>query len=115
MLEKIFLETANIILMSKKLETVKFILKENAKPLILSLLWLAFLISIVVFLVLRFTRPSPRSSPKVSSFEECAQIKDSRIQESYPERCITRDGLSFTRQLSAEEKQNLLPPSGFQE
>ena len=97
--------------MSQKMKLVKSILRENAKGLILSLLWLAFLISVVVFLIVKFTGKKTTAS----NFEECTQMSDSRILESYPERCITRDGLSFTRELSVEEKQKLLPPSGFQE
>ena len=92
--------------MSKKFDAVKEILRENTKGLILSLLWLAFLISVVIFLIVKLTA----KTPKASNFEECAQLSGSRILESYPERCIMTDGQSFTRELSEEEQKNLLPP-----
>ena len=92
--------------MSKKFDAVKEILRENTKGLILSLLWLAFLISVVIFLIVKLTA----KTPKASNFEECTQLSDSRILESYPERCITAGGQSFTRKLSDEEQENLLPP-----
>ena len=46
---------------------------------------------------------------QINDFESCAAAGNS-ILETYPEQCKTPDGRSFTRQLSEEEKKNLLPP-----
>lgn len=32
----------------------------------------------------------------ISNFEQCKADKDSKVQESYPEVCVTKDGKSFT-------------------
>jgi eight-cysteine-cluster-containing protein len=45
----------------------------------------------------------------IDSFEDCAAA-GYPIMESYPEQCATPDGRVFVRQLSEEEKDNLLPP-----
>ncbi|KKS97745.1 MAG: hypothetical protein UV73_C0005G0022 [Candidatus Gottesmanbacteria bacterium GW2011_GWA2_43_14] len=89
-----------------KIEFAKDLILSNLFPLILSLLWLAFLISVIVFLVMKFTGTKKRAA----NFEECAGISGSRIMESYPEKCVTPDGLSFTRELTADEKNRLIPP-----
>lgn len=47
----------------------------------------------------------------ISSYEQCVQAGHP-ILESYPERCITPDGKSFTRQLTDEEKK-LLEDSSY--
>lgn len=44
------------------------------------------------------------------SFESCTKERGSTMLLLYPGRCITRDGKSFTQQLTDEEKKNLLPP-----
>lgn len=36
------------------------------------------------------------SASSISNYAECAADKDSKIQESYPEVCVTKDGKSFT-------------------
>jgi len=45
--------------------------------------------------------------PQVSSYDECANIEGSIIQESYPAICVTPDGRRFVQQLSEEEQKNL--------
>lgn len=37
------------------------------------------------------------SSPAVSTYEECVKARGSKIQESFPPTCITRDGKRFTQ------------------
>lgn len=37
----------------------------------------------------------------VTSFEECASLSKSIIQESYPEVCVTPDGQSFVHEVDA--------------
>jgi hypothetical protein len=49
----------------------------------------------------------------ISSFAECAEAGHP-ILESYPERCITPDGKSFTRELTEEEKK-LLEDSSYEQ
>lgn len=44
----------------------------------------------------------------INSFEECARHYP--VMESYPEQCNTPDGKHFTRELSSDEKQKLVPP-----
>src|SRR5688572_17846269 len=46
---------------------------------------------------------------QINSYEECAAA-GYPIMESYPERCITPDGRSFTRELTEEEQEALRPP-----
>ncbi|GEM_PF-2476571 len=46
----------------------------------------------------------------ITDFESCAQA-GYPVMESYPGRCITPDGRSFTQILSKEEQKKLLPPS----
>lgn len=45
--------------------------------------------------------------PQPASYTECLAAPGSIIQESYPETCVTKTGLRFTRELSPEEKQSL--------
>ncbi len=45
----------------------------------------------------------------ITDFESCAQA-GYPVMESYPGRCITPDGRSFTQILSKEEQKKLLPP-----
>jgi hypothetical protein len=42
-----------------------------------------------------FLQPNPVTKT-VTTYAECVAAKDSIIQESYPERCVTADGKSFT-------------------
>lgn len=93
--------------MPGKLDPVKTYIKENIKPLILSVFWLAFLVLLIMTIISKFSQ----TKIKVSSYEDCLKAPGSRILESYPERCVTRDGKSFTRPLSYEEKGRLLPPT----
>lgn len=93
--------------MPGKLDPIKTYIKENIKSLTLSLLWLVILISVIIFLIMKFTS----GKTEVASYEDCLKAPGSRILESYPERCVTRDGKSFTRPLSYEEKGRLLPPT----
>lgn len=44
------------------------------------------------------------------TWENCIDLPDSVIQESYPERCIAKDGRSVTRPLTPEEQDRLNPP-----
>lgn len=46
-----------------------------------------------------------------ANFQECSSLKASIIQESYPATCVTVSGESFIQQLSASERQQLLPPT----
>lgn len=45
----------------------------------------------------------------INSFEECAKVYP--VMESYPARCATPDGRSFTQELSEEEKKKIIPPA----
>jgi len=58
-----------------------------------------------------FEKNQPKAQ-SINSFEECAAAGNP-IMESYPEQCISQDGQHFTRQLSGEEKENLLPPARY--
>lgn len=46
---------------------------------------------------------------KINSFEQCSKAGYS-VMESYPARCNTPDGRSFTQVISREEKKKLIPP-----
>ena len=60
------------------------------------------------FYVYRYILPG--AQPAVATFEACTKATGSKIQESYPPVCVTRDGNRFTQPLTEEEKQNLQPP-----
>lgn len=51
-----------------------------------------------------------KAPPSISSYETCVQARGSRIQESYPATCVTRDGRQFTQPLTKNEQRNLVPP-----
>lgn len=44
------------------------------------------------------------NSPPPTNFESCRLAKGSMIEESYPEVCVTKKGLRFTREISSREK-----------
>lgn len=52
---------------------------------------------------------SNKKAASINSFEDCAKLYP--VMESYPEQCNTPDGKHFTRELSEEEKQRLVPPT----
>ena len=49
--------------------------------------------------------------PEPGNFEECVNMKRSRIQESYPATCISKGGQKFIQPLSPEEQKLLEGPS----
>lgn len=44
------------------------------------------------------------------NFQECAKLKSSTIQESYPAVCVTKDGQRFIQPLSEQEQKLLESP-----
>lgn len=48
-------------------------------------------------------------TPKINSFEDCLRVGQP-VLESYPRRCITEDGQSFSEKLSDEEMKKVRPP-----
>lgn len=55
-----------------------------------------------------FAQNLDKKAKAINSFEDCAKLYP--IMESYPEQCNTPDGKYFTRQLSVEEENRLVPP-----
>ena len=56
-----------------------------------------------------FQKPSSPSTPQqATNYEECTKIKGSIIMESYPQRCKTPDGKTFTAPV--ENPDSLKPP-----
>ncbi len=50
--------------------------------------------------------------PDISDYDDCAKAKGSELLTSYPGICVTKDGQSFTQQLSPEQLEKLqLQPS----
>jgi len=63
---------------------------------------------VILFLVMQGKNKTPSEVISVSTFEECAAA-GYPIQESYPERCSTPDGKTFTRDIGNElEKSDLI-------
>lgn len=71
------------------------------------LLFLAASTAFVLFSVVLFSSSSGRLRQTAASFTECINLQGSIIQESYPEVCVTKEGLSFTRELTDQEKVQL--------
>lgn len=67
------------------------------------------LVGIAIFTVMIvgtfYVLKTPKLQIQISSFEECAEA-GYPILESYPEQCVTPDGRTFTRDLSASEIPN---------
>lgn len=59
----------------------------------------AILFAALVAGAIALTAQSNDSEPPVTSFKECVD-RGYPVQESYPERCSTPDGRSFTRPLT---------------
>lgn len=76
----------------------------------LSLPAVVFLLILLLLFLFSVYFISKKPTPKPLTFEECTQVQGSVILESYPEKCMTPQGQSFTRQLSDQEKANLIPP-----
>lgn len=68
------------------------------------LLFLAASTAFILFSATLIGRSSGSVRQAAASFAECAKLPGSVIQESYPEVCVTKNGQSFTRQLTQEEK-----------
>lgn len=66
----------------------------------LTILILAFLLILVY---VRFSSSSSRDHKEITSFEECVAA-GYPVMESYPERCMTEEGKSFTRQIDQESQ-----------
>ena len=47
----------------------------------------------------------------IDSYEECVKAFQSKVQESYPTVCVTRNGQKFVQTLSEEEQKLLEAPS----
>ena len=69
-----------------------------------------FLMVIIVagYLLNKVDRPEAESGA-ITSFAECVEA-GFPVMESYPEQCRTDEGLSFTRQLTAEELVEIISP-----
>ncbi len=65
------------------------------KNIILACVLILCLIFLSVFLLTYTRGDSTNESSDINSFEQCAAAGNP-IQESYPERCVTKDGKSFT-------------------
>jgi putative hemolysin len=61
-------------------------------------LWLILTFLICGYIIsLKFT-----THTEVATYDECLKAKGSMIQESYPQRCVTKDGQIFTQQVEPE-------------
>jgi hypothetical protein len=74
--------------------------------LIVGILGLSIAVVSAYFL---FNQNKQHKISEINSFNDCA--KHYPVMESYPEQCATPDGKHFTRELTEEEKQRLIPPS----
>ena len=73
---------------------------------ILGLIIPALIVGIFVFDVFRSSvSPSPALTPAVTSFDECVKAGNP-VMESYPRRCMTSDGKSFTESVGNELEKN---------
>jgi hypothetical protein len=80
----------------------------NTKKLILYILGVIVLVIIIWF---AFASKILAPQKEITNFDECATAGNP-IQESYPERCIAKDGKSFTKDIGNElEKTDLIKVS----
>lgn len=78
------------------------------KKNILLLLIVMIILGAILYFTLQQKKETPQDVRSVSTFEEC-KTAGFPIQESYPERCTTPDGQSFTREIGNElEKSDLI-------
>lgn len=63
-----------------------------------ALLWTVGLLAVIVVLLIgtAFLAKSMSDSGHVLTYEDCTKQSGSRIQESYPEVCVSKDGKRFT-------------------
>lgn len=54
-----------------------------------------FMLLIVCMIALVFITRSMKEDGRIMTFEQCAALRDSHIQESYPEVCVTKAGQQF--------------------
>jgi hypothetical protein len=80
----------------------------NTKKLIFYIVGVIILVIIIWF---AFANKIIAPQKEITNFDECATAGNA-IQESYPERCITKDGKSFTKDIGNEiEKADLIKVS----
>lgn len=85
--------------------------KKGSKKIfiILAAIFVVLLLAIISFLIWQ----NYQNKQAINDYQSCATASGSVIQESYPEKCVTKSGQVFVRELSKEEKQKLSPtPEG---
>ncbi len=77
----------------------------NTKKILIYILGV-IIIALIVWLVSTYSTHAPQND--ITNFDECAAAGNP-IMESYPARCMTKDGKSFTQDIGNEmEKQNVI-------
>lgn len=79
-------------------------MRKEVMILIIGGVIIAILVGILVF-----GKNSKKDSSKITDFESCAKA-GYPVMLSYPGRCSTPDGKTFTQVLTEEEKKKLVPP-----
>lgn len=72
---------------------------------------IAVLFLFVAIGIIGITAVKSQLSPQPKSYDECIQTPGSHIQETFPEQCVTKNGQTFTRPLTKEEKEKLQAPA----
>lgn len=72
-------------------------MNKKAFALIVGVLCLVGIVSVAYVLLTKFAR----TNTIISTYEECVKASGSRVQESYPATCITKNGVSFVQPIAS--------------
>ena len=75
--------------------------KKQKKPIVIIIVFTMLIVGL--FFVSRFNTMNKTNIEAISSFEECVAA-GYPVMESYPERCKTPDGKTFTKQIATRQE-----------
>lgn len=67
------------------------------------------LVLLIVVLFFYFNQEGRLKNSDINNFEKCAKANGGFVQETYPRRCVTPDGRTFTEESIIQEKEKSIP------